>query len=397
MEVRRVKNWFTRNFLGYHTVSEVSTRPLAVDEFFVDLTCEPNHTYYLGRDNPLFLSHNCDDLASEKIALTATKEVWHKIWEWFQTGPVQRTQPGESSIILVGTRWSAMDPIGQVQRKMAEDPAFPRFTITEFPAILPSGNALWPDFWPIDKLQQKKASIAPYMWAAQYMQDPSSDGAAIIPKDTWKVWEDRDPPPCDLVVAALDTAHSTGNSNDYSALVVLGRFFTNGQGKLCKSEDDDATPAFIVLDVVKKRLDFPALKAMVIEKYQEHKWDSFVVERTAAGAPLISELSQIGLYARPFVPTRATGDKIVRTNAVADVWHSSTMWVPTHRWAQELVEDMHAFPNGEHDDTHDACIMAVSHLRAYGAIELKSDKKLSTVYNDEDDELVLSGETEAFY
>lgn len=316
-----------------------------------------------------------DDLVSEKTALTANRDTWEKIWTWVQTGPVQRTQPGNSSIIVVGTRWHAADPIGKIQKQMGEDPAFPRFTVTEFPAILPSGSALWPEFWPVKKLEEKKASMAPYMWAAQYMQDPTAEGANIIHRDSWRVWDENEPPECDFVVAALDTAHGTTKVNDYSALVVLGRFYVSGGDtpKQCNPKDKDARPAFIVLDCVKQRIDFPALKRLVLEKRKQHEWDALVVEKTAAGAPLIAELAHMGIYCQPFTPTRATGDKVARTQAVADVWHSRTMWRPTYRWAQELAEDMHQFPSGEHDDTHDACIMAVAYLRNANLIHLTSD------------------------
>ena len=60
------------------------------------------------------------------------------------------------------------------------------------------------------------------------------------------------------------------------------------------------------------------------------------------------------------------------------------------RWAQELVEDMHQFPSGEHDDTHDACIMAVTYLRNANLIQLQSDAS----QDHEEEPSVFTGATE---
>jgi phage terminase large subunit-like protein len=55
------------------------------------------------------------------------------------------------------------------------------------------------------------------------------------------------------------------------------------------------------------------------------------------------------------------------------------VWVPDTKWAEEVVEEMAAFPNGTHDDLVDSSVMALMRFRQGGFIRLPTD--------DEDDEL----------
>ena len=60
-------------------------------------------------------------------------------------------------------------------------------------------------------------------------------------------------------------------------------------------------------------------------------------------------------------------DKVMRTNAVADMFSSGSIWAPLrYRWVQELVEEMAAFPYGESDDAHDAEIWGLTRIRRGG-------------------------------
>jgi len=52
------------------------------------------------------------------------------------------------------------------------------------------------------------------------------------------------------------------------------------------------------------------------------------------------------------------------------------IWYPPDlEWAQEMVEECAAFPNGSHDDQVDSAVMAWSRFRAGNFIALDSDEK----------------------
>jgi hypothetical protein len=48
--------------------------------------------------------------------------------------------------------------------------------------------------------------------------------------------------------------------------------------------------------------------------------------------------------------------------------------VPRTRWAEELVDEIAAFPAGEHDDLVDATTLALMRFRQGGFLRLPSDE-----------------------
>jgi len=134
-----------------------------------------------------------------------------------------------------------------------------------------------------------------------------------------------------------------------------------------------------LLDAFKDRMTFPELKEVALKHYREWEPDSFVVEKKAAGAPLIQELRQMGIAVQEFTPSRGN-DKMVRLNAVADLFSSGKIWAPDTRWAREVIEEMAAFPVGEHDDYVDTTTQALLRYRQGGFISLDSDEKDDRYY-----------------
>ena len=93
-----------------------------------------------------------DDPHSEQEAALAqvNSEIYDKTYEWYTSGPRQRLQPG-GVIVIVMTRWSQKDLTGQVLKSSAQRGG-EEWKVIEFPAIMPSGNPLWPEFWSLEEL-----------------------------------------------------------------------------------------------------------------------------------------------------------------------------------------------------------------------------------------------------
>lgn len=67
-------------------------------------------------------------------------------------------------------------------------------------------------------------------------------------------------------------------------------------------------------------------------------------------------------------------DKISRLNSVADLFASGMVWAPQTRWAEEVADEVAAFPAGEHDDLVDATTLALMRFRSGGFVRLPSDE-----------------------
>jgi len=305
-----------------------------------------------------------DDPHSEQEAAMAASnpDIYDKVFEWYTSGPRQRLQPG-GSIVIVMTRWAARDLTGQVLKSAAQRSG-EEWEVIEFPAILPSGNPLWPEFWPLEELEALREELPNSKWQAQYQQNPIGNESAIVKRDWWKWWEKDDPPVCDYVLQSWDTAFEKNNRADYSAGTTWGIF---------NCEEDNFAPNIILLNTYKKRVEFPELKRDVLREYNEYEPDSLIVEKKASGAPLIYDLRAMGIPVQEYTPGKGQ-DKIARLNSVSDIIASGKVWIPQTRWAEELVDEVAAFPSGEHDDLVDATTLALMRFRQGGFLRLPSDE-----------------------
>ena len=309
-----------------------------------------------------------DPHSEQEAALAATSpEIYDKVYEWYTSGPRQRLQPG-GSIVIVMTRWSQRDLTGQVLKADAQRGG-EGWEVIEFPAILPSGKPLWPSFWSLAELEALREELPNGKWQAQYQQNPVGNESAIIKRDWWQWWEEDNPPECEYILQAWDTAFEKNNRADYSAGTTWGVF----------THHKDNQKYLILLNTYKKRVEFPELKRDVLREYNEYEPDTLIVEKKASGAPLIYDLRAMGIPVSEYTPSKGQ-DKFARLNSVSDIIASGKVWVPRTRWAEELVDEIASFPSGEHDDLVDSTTLALMRFRQGGFLRLPSDEPEDIVY-----------------
>jgi predicted phage terminase large subunit-like protein len=276
-----------------------------------------------------------------------------------------------NGVVSHNTRWAKRDLTGQILKNSEKD-GVDGWEIIEFPAILPSGTPLWPAFWKREELEAIKAEIPTSKWNAQYQQNPTSEEGAIIKREYWRMWQEPRPPACEFVIQSWDTAFEKNNRADYSALTIWGVFQH-------PDEKGNYKTNIIVLDSFKKRMEFPELKAAALQYYKEWNPDLVLIEKKAAGAPLIYELKNIGVPIQEYTPSKGS-DKIARVNAVSPLFEAGIVWCPDTRWADELMEECASFPNGDHDDLVDSTSQALLRFRQGGFISIESDEPDEQIY-----------------
>jgi predicted phage terminase large subunit-like protein len=307
-----------------------------------------------------------DDPHSEQEAALAeiNPDIYDKTYEWYTSGPRQRLQPG-GSIVVVMTRWSKRDLTGQVLKSAAQRGG-DEWEVIEFPALLPSGNPLWPEFWSLKELAALKEELPNSKWQAQYQQNPVSEASAIVKREWWQTWEEEDPPNCDFVLQAWDTAFEKSNRADYSAVTTWGVFYHPDDNGIAQSN-------IILLNAFRERMEFPRLKKEAVEQFKEWDPDSIIIEKKASGAPLIYEMRAMGIPVQEFTPSKGN-DKISRLNAVSDLFASGRVWAPNTQWAEEVIDEVASFPAGEHDDYVDSVSLALMRFRKGGYIRTALDE-----------------------
>jgi predicted phage terminase large subunit-like protein len=325
----------------------------------------------------------CDDLVSEQAVLSNPDVAFDTAWKYMQVGPLQRLMPG-GAIVMIGTRWGKKDPIGRALTWAKENVDSLPWNEVRFPAILPSGKSLWPEQWPVDQLLAKKAGMQPQYWAALYVQEPHHEEGALLKRDWWQTWERDKPPAVHYIIQSWDTAHETKTTNDFSACTTWGVWFNE-----ITNRDE-----IILLDAFKGRWEFPQLKAKALASYNDWEPDDLIIEKKAAGAPLIQEFRQGGTPVTEVTPSRGkagmSNDKRARTNAVAPIFADKMVWAPDRRWASEVIAESAEFPYGSHDDFHDTVTQAIQRFRNGGFLRLTSDPR-------DDDDSYRRRPREAYY
>ena len=321
-----------------------------------------------------------DDPHNEQDIINGNLDVFDKAYEWFTYGARTRLMPA-GRVAIVQTRWHLDDLTGRVTRDMAQSDLADEYEVVEFPAILEiekevedpdtrkivtkiTEKPLWPEFFNLDALHRTKASMPLFQWNAQYQQKPTAEEAAIVKREWWQEWKQEDPPRCEYVIMSLDAAAEKNNRADYTALTTWGVFFNEEENRY----------SIILLNSIKKRVEFPELKELAYGEFKSWEPDAFIVEKKSSGTPLYQEMRRMGLVVQEYTPHRGSGDKIARLNSVADIVSSGLVWVPQTRWAEELVEEVAGFPFVSHDDLVDSTIMALMRFRQGGFIRLPTDE-----------------------
>lgn len=311
----------------------------------------------------------CDDVIGENT----TKTERDGINRWYQKGLRTRLLP-KGAEIIINTRWYVDDLSGFMLK--VDGKSKRPWEVVSFPALLDQetrellwqstdpeekyeiGTSYWPEFWPTDKLLEMKETMPPSEWNALYMQNPIAEEGNIIKRSHFKYWEEDTPPKCKYVVVSLDTAFSIKETADYSAYSVWGvfdNFQPSFDGTILK------TACAILLGSGKGRWEFPDLCAKTQELFTRFHADFVLIEDKASGQSLIQEMRRRGLPIVPYTPDK---DKLTRLHSCSPFFSAGRVFVPQGKqYAEELIDDVTAYPSVQHDDLVDTVSQAILWLR----------------------------------
>jgi len=285
-------------------------------------------------DDPM----KADDALSE-VMRESTKE-------WFSNTLRQRADDDRTRYIVVMQRLHEDDLAGHLLRTGDwEELRLPAIAICD--ELIPltrgrfhhrrEGHVLSPKRQSLAYLEKRRLE-EPYVFAAQYQQDPIGRIGAFVLPEWFGVYDDE--PGVGTMVQSYDTAIKTHVRADWS-VGITARWY---QGR------------FYILDVWRKRVEFGDLLRQVRTSSAHYRVDRLLIEDAASGQQLIQQLFDEPMQGVPFpIRVTPTGDKIVRFEAQASRIESGQVVLPRSApWLSDFIAEVTRFPGGRHDDQADA-------------------------------------------
>jgi len=273
-------------------------------------------------------------------------------WSWYSEVAVPRLEPS-GAIIAIGTRFHQDDVFGRI----LESPSARDWTVVELPAFAgiddalgrPIGAPLWPDRVTKADLNERREIMGERAFEAQFQQRPMPATGNLFRAEWLSNRYDRVPEGLSIVMA-LDAASKTGVANDYSAIAVVG----------------SNSSQHFVLDMIRRKVDFPELRRMVLAAFERYQPKTIYIEDAANAVGLIQELRRE--TSLPIVAETPKGSKISRMEAQTGLFESGKVLLPNERtivapWLLDFERELLAVPGSKHDDQVDALVLALSHAQ----------------------------------
>jgi len=277
-----------------------------------------------------------------KNAEEAESETYReKVYQWYITTARTRLQPN-GSIILVQTRWHKADLAGRLLEDAKKDSQADQWEVVNLPA-LKENTALWPERYPADALINIRATIGSRAFTSLYQGEPTIAEGQVFKREWWKEYTER--PNFKRIVQSWDTAFKTKSENDYSVCTVWG----------------EADNGYYLLDMWRQKVEYPELKKVAVNLFTRDHPQIVYIEDKASGQSLLQELRRDTSI--PFLEVKPDTDKIARAYSVTPLIEAGKVFLPKSAfWLHDFMEEISAFPNGEHDDICDSLTQALKNM-----------------------------------
>lgn len=272
-----------------------------------------------------------------------------KVWRWYTDTIYPRLEPN-AAVVLMMQRWHEDDLAG---RLLAAQARADQWTVVQLPALAEEddpmkrapGAALWPMRFTAEDLASIRA-VNPRSFEAKYQQRPRPAEGALFKRSWLRVVEPSVLPVTLRWVRYYDLAYSMRESADNTA-TISGAF-------------DSLSGTLYLRRGRAGRMETPEVRRMIYDFALAEKGVRQGVEDALHGGPIVQDLLRAGpLVASAVVAVAVERDKYVRAVPVADRAAAGKVAFVRESpnddgWIADWIDELCAFPYGEHDDRVDA-------------------------------------------
>lgn len=281
-----------------------------------------------------------------------------KVWQQYKSAFATRQFGSKGAIVLCLTRWHTDDLAGRLQKLAVENPDAEQWEVISFPAIAEAqidgdpravGEALWPQQYPLEELQRRRATLGEYDWASLYQQRPSPAGGGLFKRE-WFADRILDAAPAFMRMARGWDTGGTEGGGDYTCGVKIGEEFVRStKGALV------STGRFIVLDVQRKQLGPDGVDKLI--KVTADLDGSRCAQREekeggSAGLAVIQARTKT-LAGKDYAGVPVTGSKVTRSKPFRAQCEAGNVYLLRAPWNKDYLDELCEFPTGKHDDQVD--------------------------------------------
>lgn len=211
------------------------------------------------------------------------------------------------------------------------------------------GDILQPSLTSRAVLEKIRRGMTEYNFAAQYQQNPQPPSGNIVKRDWLKFYSPQEKPDdFDMVLQSWDTANKDTERSNFSVCTTWGV-----RGRTA-----------YLLNVFRKKLEFPALKKAVQNLAAHHGATVVLVEDKASGSSLIQELRADGFSIVQSAPT-LDGDKMMRLSAqTAKIEGGFVRFPKKADWLEVYLSELLSFPGHKYTDQVNSTVFALAWIAA---------------------------------
>jgi predicted phage terminase large subunit-like protein len=273
--------------------------------------------------------------------------------DWYRSVARTRLQTN-GAIVLVQTRWGVTD---FPQWLMAET-SHENWEIVTLPAIAlendqlgrQPGEALWPEQYSLEALEEVRATLGTRDWESLYQQCPVSDAEVIFEQRWLKFYQDL--PDCHSIYQSWDL--NFGGSGAGASWVVGQVWGVWGNDKY-------------LLNQVRQQIGFTdTLDQIRLMAKSYPTTEKVFIELKANGEAAIDTLKRDASYWLNIVPVIPTTSKADRAFKVVPQFSRGEIYLPDpsiYPWVKPLLTELELFPKSATDDCIDAMTQALSQIR----------------------------------
>jgi predicted phage terminase large subunit-like protein len=282
----------------------------------------------------------------------SSRAIRNRTWDWFTDDFLSRFA-ADAGLLVIMTRWHIDDLLGRALEKFAD------FQVLRYPAIAEDdephrkkGEALFPQFKPLEFLLSQKSVLTQASWESLYQQHPIIVGGGELPIEKLKV------------LPHLDRSQ------------ILGSVRYRDKGG---SDDEDA--AFTAGCLMHRLLD----KTYVIEHIARGRWSAldrerwikacadadskacisyevWVEQEPGTGGKESAENTIRNLAGKRVHADKVTGSKRVRAEPFAAQVQAGNVFLLAGGWVSAFRDECEAWPNSKYKDQVDAAAGAFNRL-----------------------------------